>query len=240
MLLQIDAYLALTAECTRYVIDLGQYMSRSLFNGWPKARLINNVPDNYKFEDENDYSKWSPNRPYFVTLEGGKVSLYVDKQTVIDIFRDYKTDYARILREKKCTYYKDCRFNRCKKDCNKCELYLMGYAGLAKSLGGDISVDFINDEKVDNNGLLELPDEEHEDVLNKMISEEKNQLLKSVVNSLNNKYKVIIQYTFYEGLNPYEIEKKYRIPHTTVQERLKKALAILKEMLLEYEEFKNN
>ena len=218
-----------------------QQMANSLFNNWPRVRHIKEAPKDYDSSASKDYSKWSPDRPYFVTLEGGKVSLYVDKQMVNDIMRDYKSDLARLMREQKCTFFKNGRFNRCCKDCTQCELYLMGYADLAKSFGGAFSVDSMNDDedKEDDDRLYELPDNDHEDVLNRMIREERYEIIRREINSLEEKLRQVVKYTFYENLNPYEIEKKYQIPSSTVQDRLKKAIKLIGKTLKSMDEFKN-
>ena len=238
MLLQINAYLVLTAECTRYVIDLGQYMSTSLFIGWPKVRHIKNAPKDYKPEDDNDYSKWAPSRPYFVMLEGNRESIYVDAQTVREILRDYEADFKRIVREKKCSYYDNGRLKICNKDCLQCELYMKGYASLSNSYGGNISVDSINAES-DDDRLYELPDDDAITPLDKMIKEENIIIIRNTIESLEEKYKAIIIYTYYENLTPTDIENKYRIPRNTVIDRLKKAKILVKERLLNYDNFKD-
>ena len=241
VLLQINAYLVLAAGCTRYAIDLGQYMSNSLFNNWPKVRHIKEAPKDYDPSAPKNYSKWSPDRPYFVTLEGGKVSLYVDRQMLKDIMKDYESDLKRVIREKKCTYFNNGRFNRCNKDCMQCELYLYGYASLAKSYGGSFSVDAMNDDsgKEDDDRLYELPDEDYVNPLDKMIKEERASIIRGAIKSLEEKYQKVIQYTYYENLNPTDIERKYKIARKTVTDRLEKAKKLVKEILENYEEFKN-
>ena len=165
-------------------------MAKSLFQDWPRVRLIKDAPKDYDPKDENNYSKWSPSRPYFVTLEDGKSSLYVDKEMLNDIMRDYKSDLARIMRDKKCTFYKNGRFNRCNRDCTECKLYRYGYIGLVKSYGGEFSVDSMNDEDSEDDRLYELPDDNHENVLDKMIREERQEIVKRELDSLEEKLKL--------------------------------------------------
>lgn len=219
-------------------------MANSLFNNWPKVRHIKEAPKDYNPSAPKDYSKWSPDRPYFVTLEGGKVSLYVDRQMLKDIMRDYEADLKRVVREQKCTYYKDGRFCRCNKDCTdpkQCELYLMGHKDLIKSYGGSFSVDSLNDDedKEDDDRLYELPDEDYVNPLDKMIKEERVSIIRGAIKSLEEKYQKVIQYTYYENLNPTDIERKYKIARKTVTDRLEKANKLVKEILENYEEFKN-
>lgn len=219
-------------------------MANSLFNNWPKVRHIKEAPKDYDPSAPKDYSMWSPDRPYLVTLEGGKVSLYVDRQMLKDIMRDYEADLKRVVREQKCTYYKDGRFCRCNKDCTdpkQCELYLMGYKDLIKSYGGSFSVDSLNDDedKEDDDRLYELPDEDYVNPLDKMIKDERASIIRGAIKSLEEKYQKIIQYTYYENLNPTDIERKYKIARKTVTDRLEKAKKLVKEILENYEEFKN-
>ena len=216
-------------------------MANSLFNNWPRVRLIKNAPEDYNPEkDDNNYSRWSYLRPYLVVLEGSEVSLYVDRQMLKDIMRDYESDLKRVIRDKKCTYFNNGRFNRCNKDCAQCELYLMGYASLAKSYGGDFSVDSLNDDAEENDDrLYELPDENYVSPLDLRIKEEKASIIRGAISSLEEKYQKVIHYTYYENLNPTDIEKKYNIARKTVTNRLKKAKDLIKEILSKYDDFKN-
>ncbi len=219
-------------------------MANSLFNNWPKVRHIKEAPKDYDPSAPKNYSNWSPDRPYLVTLEGGKVSLYVDRQMLKDIMRDYEADLKRVVREQKCTYYKDGRFCRCNKDCTdpkQCELYLMGHKDLIKSYGGSFSVDSLNDDedKEDDDRLYELPDEDYVNPLDKMIKEERASIIRGAIKSLEEKYQKVLHYTYYENLNPTDIERKYKIARKTVTDRLEKAKKLVREILENYEEFKN-
>jgi len=212
------------------------------------------APENYDFEapyisaeelqdmpehiQSKEYVLWRPDRRNYIRLEGNVYYMYVSDSMLRDILRPYEAEEKAAQREWRCKYV-DSKglYARCDKDCSKCKLFLEGY-DLSKVMGAPLSVDTISGDnesddlfEFEDGAQLSINDRNNETSLDKLIKEERFTSVRKEIELLDEKLKIVIKLRFLNEMTPTEIEKHTGIARSTVNDRLKKGLAILKEKL---------